>query len=187
MSLNGKQLLLPITPQLKSFTCGCAIIKSIIEWNDHNDYDEKDIAKIVKADPKFGTKQREIFKFFKKNGYQAFYKQNLKLQDLFDLLDQKQPVITCIQAWSEKKNVDYSTEVNSGHYVIVVGYDLNANIVVFMDPAIEHYYGVLTIEDFKQRWRGYPKDGLDQFGMVVIGRLDGETAKIDKQSLKKIK
>lgn len=186
MSKKSILLSLPIISQNKNYTCGVSVIRSIIEYNEDVEYSENEIAKIVKADPKFGTKESDIIRFFKKENYEVFYKQNLNIEDVLELLDQKQPIITCIQAWSGKKNVDYSKEIDAGHYVIMVGHIAN-KYIIFMDPALSKHYGYLTVKDFEQRWHGDPSDKLNRYGLVVIGRLDGETAKIDKQNLKKIK
>jgi predicted double-glycine peptidase len=186
MSLDGKYIPLPLTPQEKEYTCGASIVRSIIEYNEDIEHSEAEIVKAIKANSKFGAKQQDIVKYFKKAGYPVFHKQHLNIGDVFEILDQKQPIITCIQAWANKK-VDYTTEDDSGHYIILVGYSTDLNIVVIADPAISNAYGYLPIKDFIERWHGDFEDTMNNYGMVVIGKLDGKPIRIDKKELKKIK
>lgn len=180
---------LPIVNQLKSFTCGAAVIRSLLEYNNDDDdtYSEKEIAKLINANSKFGTREKDIVLFLKRRKYDVFYKQNLELMDIFELLSQKQPIITCIQAWSEKQKVDYSKEEDSGHYVVVVGYDLTQNMIIMMDPVIQGKYGFLPIKDFEQRWHGHHSDKLYHYGLVAIENLQADPIKIDKKDLRLIK
>lgn len=185
--LKGKYIDFPIFNQEKNYTCGCACVRAFLEFNGEDPMTEQEIVEELDANVSVGTLYRNIANFFHDEGYQVFFKQNLELKELTELLDNKQPVLIALQAWSEVKDKDYNDIWNSGHYLVVIGYD--DNNIYFMDPSTVNHYGYIPISEFKKRWHDIDGDDepIEQFAMVIIGKLNGKIKPINKEDFKKIK
>lgn len=188
MTLKGKHLEFPLVRQEKNYTCGCACVNALLEFYGEETYSEADMCELIDATTQYGTSYKSIASFFKKEGYHVFHKQNLTIEDLKRFLDHEHPVLVCLQAWSEQKDVDYTDKWNSGHYLIAVGY--NSSSLIFMDPSLKDTLGYLPIEGFESRWHdtdGAEDEELIHFGMVIMGpKPKVELKAIRKKNVKRI-
>jgi uncharacterized protein len=189
MSLKNKYLVMPIVGQEKNYSCGCACVNALLEFYGETKYPEAELCDLIDATPAYGTSYKSIAAFFKKEGYHVFFKQELTLEDLKRFLDNEHPVLVALQAWSEQKNVDYADKWNSGHYLLLIGY--NAKNFYFMDPSMVGKYGYIPIEEFFERFHdtdGEDDEVLNQFGMLIMGpKTNVETKTIRHKEFGKIK
>jgi predicted double-glycine peptidase len=188
MSLKNKYFDFPIVNQEKNYTCGCACVNALLKCYGEETYIENDMCELIDATTQYGTSYKSIAAFFKSEGYQVFYKQNLTIEDIKGFLDEGHPVLVAFQAWSEQKYVRYQNKWNCGHYAICVGYDdLN---FYFMDPSLRDYLGFITIKSFKKRHHdtdGEFNEKLVQFGMLIVGpKPKVEIKSVRKKNFKKI-
>ena len=162
----GNLIRVPLTRQSSDYTCGVAVMQSILYFLDEkDDYSEEILAKELKADPSNGTSYRAMADLARSKGYRVDVKTGMALDDVHGYIDLRIPVIVLIQAWAESP-VDYSRDWEDGHYAVAVGYDRDA--VYFMDPSTLGNYTYLLNQDFLDRWHDEDKgERLNQFGLII--------------------
>lgn len=168
----------PLVRQATSYTCGVASLLSVLLYYGE-EFTERELAKILKADPVKGTGYQAILKFANrrfadpaKRNFQMRKRTGMSIDDVREQIDRGRPVIVLIQAWSEKSKVDWKREWKEGHYVVVVGYD-EYNIYL-MDPAVMGHYAFLPIGEFLDRWHDiddFTRERLVHFGLVIENAL----------------
>jgi predicted double-glycine peptidase len=156
----------PLTRQTSDYTCGVAVMQSILYYLDEkDDYSEEILIRELKADPVNGTSYQAMADFARSKGYRVEVRTEMRLDDLRDFIDKGEPVIVLIQAWAESP-VDYSRDWEDGHYVVAIGYDRDN--VYFMDPSTLGNYTYLPNREFFDRW--HDEDAgvqLNHFGMII--------------------
>ena len=165
-SAVGNLIRVPLTRQSSDYTCGVAVLQSILYFHDAQDDDSEDsLVKELKTDPVNGTSYQAMADFARSKGYLVEARTEMTLDDIRDFIDKGVPVIVLIQAWAES-SVDYSRDWEDGHYVIAVGYDRDA--VYFMDPSTLGNYTYLPNQEFLDRWHDEDKGvKLDRFGLII--------------------
>lgn len=155
---------IPLTRQSTDYTCGTAALQSMLGFYGE-DFNESELAKLLKTNEQEGTDYNEIVAVAKQKGYTVKVYKEMKLNDLKKLLDKKLPVLCLIQAWAEKK-VDYKNDWNDGHYVVAIGYDKNK--IYFMDPSTLGNYTYIDQKSFLNRWHDKnSKEELNHFGLTI--------------------
>jgi uncharacterized protein YvpB len=164
---------LPLVKQTTDYTCGVASLRSVLLYYGE-EYGERELAKILKADPVKGTGYQAILKFSNrrfadpdKRNFKMRKRTGMTIDDLKEQIDGGRPVIILIQAWA-KPGVNWGKEWKEGHYVVVVGYD-KENIYL-MDPALIGHYAFIPIGEFLVRWHDvddFAKERLIRFGLVI--------------------
>lgn len=156
----------PLTRQTSDYTCGVAVMQSILYYLDEkDDYSEEILISELKADPVKGTSYRAMADYARSKGYRIEVRTEMRLDDLREFIDKGEPVIVLIQAWAESP-VDYSRDLDDGHYVVAIGYDRDN--VYFMDPSTLGNYTYLPNREFLDRW--HDEDAgvhLNHFGMII--------------------
>ncbi len=157
------KIFLPLIKQKFNYTCGVAVLQSIlVYYNLYNDIQDVLIKKL-EADTIIGTEPYNIIKFAKKQGLKVKEYQEMTIDQLKSQLNKKHPVICLIQAWG---NPDTYEKGYHGHYVIAIGY--NDKHFYFVDPVLEGVLGVLSIEQFEKRWYfSDGKDHLNKYGIAI--------------------
>ena len=157
------KIFLPLIRQKFNYTCGVAVLQSIlVYYNLYFDL-QQTLIKQLNADTITGTEPKNIIKFARKQSLKVKEFNDMTLDQLKAELDKKHPVICLIQAWGEP------TEYNkgySGHYVIAVGY--NDKHFYFVDPALEGIMGQMTYKQLESRW--FFSDGqtsLNHYGISI--------------------
>jgi predicted double-glycine peptidase len=157
---------IPLTRQSSDFTCGVAVLQSILYFHDaQDDYSEETLVKELKADLVNGTSYQAMADFARSKGYLVDVRTDMALEDIRNLIDNGVPVIVLIQAWAESL-VDYSQDWEDGHYAVAIGYDRDS--VYFMDPSTMGNYTYLPNQEFLARWHDEDRGvKLDRFGMII--------------------
>jgi len=162
----GNLIRVPLTRQSSDYTCGVAVLQSILYFYDAQDeYSEDMLVKELKADPVNGTSYQAMADFANSKGYLADVRTDMVLDDLRNFIDNGVPVIVLIQAWAESP-VDYSQDWDDGHYAVAIGYDRDA--VYFMDPSTMGNYTYLPNQEFLDRWHDEDRGvRLNRFGLII--------------------
>jgi len=165
-SAVGNLIHVPLTRQSSDYTCGVAVLQSILYFHDaQDDYSEETLVKELKADPVNGTSYQTMADFARSKGYLVDIRTGMTLNDIRNFIDNGIPVIVLIQAWAESL-VDYSQDWEDGHYAVAIGYDRDT--VYFMDPSTMGNYTYLPNQEFLDRWHDEDKGvRLDRFGMII--------------------
>jgi len=157
-------LRLPLVRQATNYTCGVAALQSVLSYYGE-DVREDVLSKALRANRSQGTARIQIEKYAGKHGYEFESHENMDVQALKKLLDERKPVICLIQAWPDKP-VDYVNDWSDGHYVVAAGYD--ERNFYFMDPSVGGHYSYISASDFPTRWHDTDgKSKLHHFGMAV--------------------
>lgn len=93
----------------------------------------------------------------------------MTLPEVQRYIDRGIPVILLLQAWAERKPVDWGECWNEGHYVVAIGYDDEK--VYFEDPSS---FGrtFLTNDELMARWHDRDTEGKEfiNHGIALYGR-----------------
>jgi len=156
----------PLTRQSSDYTCGVAVLQSILYFYDaQDDYSEDELVKELKADPVNGTSYQSMADFARSKGYLVDVRTEMAQDDTRNFIDNGVPVIVLIQAWAESP-VDYSRDWEDGHYAVAIGYDRDT--VYFMDPSTLGNYTYLPNQEFLDRWHDEDKGvKLNRFGLII--------------------
>jgi len=165
-SAVGNLIRLPLTRQSSNYTCGVAVLQSILYFHDaQDDYSEDTLVKELKADPVNGTSYQAMANFARSKGYLVDVRTGMTLDDIRDFIEKGVPIIVLVQAWAESP-VDYSRDWDDGHYAVAIGYDRDS--VYFMDPSTMGNYTYLPNQEFLDRWHDEDKGvKLDRFGLII--------------------
>lgn len=163
----------PNIPQHDDFSCGAAVMASVISYYGLAEGDpadiEKNCIKVCKTTTEEGTSFENLENAARTFGLRVVASaKEMTLEALKGYLDSKYPVICAIQAWGEDHHRDYAKD-ESGHYVVAIGYD-DANIY-FQDPVIEHSRGYMPFSVFEKRWHDQEETGprYNHWGLVLTG------------------
>jgi len=169
----------PLTRQGSDYTCGVAVMQSILYFLDEkDDYSEELLSKELKADPANGTSYRAMADFARLKGYRVEVRTEMGLDDIRGFIDGGVPVIVLVQAWAESP-VDYTQDWDDGHYAAAIGYDREA--VYFMDPSTLGNYTYLANREFLDRWHDEDKgERLTHFGLIITRPGKGTSYEQDK-------
>jgi ABC-type bacteriocin/lantibiotic exporter with double-glycine peptidase domain len=159
-----KILNFPEFRQTYEYDCGAKALQAVLEYYGI-DVPEGRIISLAKT-TKRGTSPKSVVNVIKR--YRLKFKDGqLTVSQIKKYLDKKTPVIILLQAWTEKKKVDWEKDWADGHYVVAVGYDKNK--VYFEDPySVLRTY--LTYKELNKRWHD-KEDGKEyvHYGIAVYG------------------
>lgn len=144
----------PLSRQSESFSCGAAVVQSLLQFYGIKDAKEQDIIDALSTTPKNGTDIDNIVEYLRRMGLRAQLAANLDLERVLKWISQGHPVILSMQAWSDDDNPDY-TENRNSHYVVGIGY--NNDSLFFEDPSLLGNRGYLPVSEFETRW--HDEDG----------------------------
>lgn len=167
VSTIEKFIYVPMTRQNTDYTCGVTALQSILGYYGV-DQRLDDLSAKVKPDPEKGTNYMNMANYAKSQGFEVSIRTRMTLDELRGYIDQKQPVLLVIQAWTDSKDA-YSYKKNEdGHYVVAIGYD-DRNFY-FMDPSTLGHYTYIPAEEFVTRWHDYDSYSnqiVHRFGMII--------------------
>lgn len=149
--------------QEEKFTCGPASLKEVAD-GEGIPVTEKQLANEAEAGPEKGTEPPDMVETAEKIGLTTRFHENISVADLCKILEAKHPVIVSIQAYGDQE--DYR-KLESGHYVVVVGYDQNN--IYFQDPSIEGEgkHGFIPLGEFEQRWHDREYNGRTYHHLAI--------------------
>ena len=167
---------LPNVQQLKNYTCGAASFQAVCCYFGVGPTDPDEYAKLLKSDPKNGTKPEEIVQWARNFGLDAQYVVNMTDAELKRHLDAGRPVICSMQAYApnEKRETQYTAKSRGhyldldGHYIVAIGYD-NKNFY-FEDPSLAGRRGFIPIKEFGDRWHENDSGHKVRLGLVIYPR-----------------
>ena len=165
----------PRVRQSANFTCGAAVLQSVLAYYGKN-FPERILIQKLGTDRDDGTDYETIAKFAERCGHQTFVG-SLTFEDIRKAIDKKWPVIVAIQAYAGKSPEEYEEGYENGHYVVVIGYDKTG--LYFADPVMYHR-GYLSYEECAKRWHDKDKDEkLEHLGIIITGtpQFDNHTAR----------
>ena len=155
-ALPANALPVPILRQSNSYSCGATVLLSALYYWRVYDGHESSLFSEIGTDPQKGTEPQGIVRGAKKHGLEAFFKENVSLEELRGALGRGETVILDIQAWSDEvrlSTVPWSRRWEDGHYVVLVGMD-EAN-AYFMDPSVGTGYTFIPFSELLERWHDY--------------------------------
>lgn len=161
---NEHLILLPTVRQATDHTCGVASLQSILMY-DGIDCREDILAEKLHAKDHAGID--DIERCMTDYGFKVTQYRKMSLDELKKLIDRRLPVLVCVQAWEPScvTAEQYRREWDSGHWVVVIGYD--ADNIYVMDPSTLGNYAYVPVGEFMARWHDRDeKETLSQFGMT---------------------
>ena len=173
----GVSLPVPLVHQATTYSCGTAALFAVLlYWRGHRlPYRrEADLWDDVGMSGE-GVDSNPLAAVPQKLGLKTRVFTRMSLEDLRYCLGIGATVILSIQAWPDQGPVNWSTDWNDGHYVVLVGMD--AATAYLMDPSVPNAYSTIPIPELLTRWHdmdeGHTKHGL---GIVVWGTSQDVTS-----------
>ncbi|HNX11037.1 MAG TPA: cysteine peptidase family C39 domain-containing protein [bacterium] len=161
-----KLLVLPQLRQTYNYDCGSKATESVLVYYGL-DVRGDEIIKL-ESTTKSGTRIKNIKEVICRYGLKV-KSGKMSIQDLKKYIDKKVPVMIALQAWTNKKNIDWKKNWSDGHYAVVVGYTKDK--IIFEDPAAFNYT-YLTYSELADRWHDIDTSGKKyfNFGMAIFGK-----------------
>lgn len=156
----------PMLCQAFDYSCGATALQSVLAYYGF-DVREGSIMKIA-GTGKGGTPIIGIISAARKYKLKCISKA-MDIDEVKRFIDKKIPVIVFMQAWAEKKNINWDEEWNETHYAVIIGYD--SKRFIFADPS-SFTRAFLSFKEFSQRWRGTDTDKKRHanLGFAIYGR-----------------
>ncbi|MFH0752325.1 MAG: cysteine peptidase family C39 domain-containing protein [archaeon] len=161
-----KKIVLPQLHQTFGYDCGAKALQTVLAYYNIK-VREDHIMKYAKTTKK-GTPIGGILKVVTKYGLKFDSKQ-MSIEDIKKYINKKIPVILVLQAWTEKKKVNWETNWIDGHYVVAIGYTKDK--IIFEDSSsFEHTF--LRYPELEKRWHDIDANGKKYFhhGIAVFGK-----------------
>ncbi|NCC71221.1 hypothetical protein EOM09_06575 [bacterium] len=165
---------LPQLRQTYNFDCGAKALQSILFYYGIDVREDK-IMKIAKTN-KNGTSIQGIGKVIKKYGLKM-KASKMNIDILKNYINDKTPVLIALQAWSNKKRIDWSNNWSDGHWVVVIGYTKEK--IIFEDPS-SIYKTYLKYNELLERWHDIDTNGKKYLNLGIAVYGDKPSFKIDK-------
>ena len=147
---------IPYYKQEKSWTCGAACMKMILESFGIKKT-EKQLAKSLETNKVIGTWEFELPELAERHKLTYVVERNGTIKDLRRYLREGFRIIVCYYLLKEK----------TAHYSII--HDINRNYIHFLDP----YFGEnhkLKLDYFKRTWKSDPIHEKDKKWFIAIKR-----------------
>ena len=157
--------------QSNSYSCGVGVVQAVLSY--HGIWGYQDVfAQAMGTTPEQGTHPARMVAFMKEKGLDAQLREGLTIDELRRFVDEGVLVILDIQAYHDD-DVDYATDWEDGHYVILLGY--NKDVLFLEDPSLLGTRTYLTNAELMTRWRDYETENgarreYRQSGIVVRAR-----------------
>lgn len=140
-NMEMSKINIPFIKQKTDYFCGPASLQMIFNYHRMN-IDQEKLAEIMKTKEKVGTKKRRMIEAVKKHGFHFCAKNNSKITDIEELLENKIPVIVNFIEPSDEES----------HYAVIIG--MNNDEVVFSDPWNGNDFRI-DKKEFLKRWYGF--------------------------------
>jgi ABC-type bacteriocin/lantibiotic exporter with double-glycine peptidase domain len=159
-----KQIQMPKGQQAYEYDCGAKVLHLVMAYYG-NEMSYKNLLKISKRYKQYGLPVEEMIGMAKRNGFNVISETNYSLEKIKKHIDDGEPVIVLLQAWSGKDMAekDWLETDECGHYSIITGF--GDGKFYFNDP-LSFRVAWLTEEEFENRW--HSSEG-DKYAMVILG------------------
>jgi uncharacterized protein len=152
---------LEVVHQKQPYSCGPAAVLSILKyWGVPGYDDEKALYQPLGTTPENGTEPELIANFLRSCGLVSEYQYGTpSIAEIEQAVDDRCPPIVDIQAYTSRKDVPWDETWDSGHYVIVLGYDEERFYVA--DPSTMSGEGFMWVPktEFLSRWHDETVNG----------------------------
>jgi predicted double-glycine peptidase len=179
---NNKIIAVPIVVQTTPYSCGSAVVKSLLNYYGIKKKSEYELNKILNASEDNGIEHTMIMRYLQELKFNVQMTLDMTLDELKACIDKGHPVICAIQAW-ETHPCNYQDKWDCGHYVLAIGYDKNN--VYFMDPSTPNHYTYIPCDEFLLRWHDIAEDHvkLIHLGIWIID-APPQNSSLDVEKLK---
>jgi ABC-type bacteriocin/lantibiotic exporter with double-glycine peptidase domain len=162
-----KMLAFPDLRQFSNYDCGANAIQSVLAYYGLNVREDR-IVKIAGSTRKIGTEPEGFEKVAKKFGFKCMIGQMI-VSDLKKSIDKKQPVILLLQAYPNKRVLNWGKTWCTGHYAVAIGYD--ATKIFFEDPS-SMCRTYLSYKELDARWHDKDTFGkkFEHVGIIFAGK-----------------
>jgi len=166
----GKALInLPAGRQTFDFDCGPKALQLVLAYYGLDIREDK-LIKELETDHN-GTSVENLITFAMKHKFDVFAECGVAIETIKNFLRDGNPVITLVQAWTEKSMtlVDWEKDYDDGHYVVVIGY--HDDIIIFQDPS-SFKRTWMTEHEFLARWHDQcprTQKKYDRFALALFG------------------
>jgi ABC-type bacteriocin/lantibiotic exporter with double-glycine peptidase domain len=157
---------MPMGTQAYTYDCGTKALQLVMAYYGEEVPYYKLLRK-VKSHKRYGIPERKIANIARGYGFKVASKRNCSLSEVKKHIENQQPVIVLLQAWSEIEltQEDWKRTDDFGHYSIVVGFEDGK---VFFNDPLSFCRAWLTEVEFINRWHG---DGKNRFSLIINGKL----------------
>lgn len=166
--------IVPLVAQREDFSCGDAATLALLRywrWGTYARVGEETLYAPLRTTAAKGTDPAPIASYLRALGFDAAYRIGASVSDLQRAVDAREPPIVDLQAWGDG-DVSYEQSWDSGHYVVMVGYDDER--VFFMDPSTRGRYAFVTRAQLDERWHDVDGDREEhRERMAVFVRAPG--------------
>jgi predicted double-glycine peptidase len=159
--LPGNVVQVPVVRQRRGFSCGAAVTLTVLRYWSHEKYvgvEEDALYPALKTTDARGTEPEPMAALLTLNGLVAEYRSGeVTVADLERAVDARQPPIVDLQAWRDR-DTPWRETWDSGHYIVMVGYD--DEHLFFADPSTmtPHGYVFLPRGELDERWHDLTGD-----------------------------
>lgn len=178
---HPKLLDVPDIRQFNDYTCGSASLLAVLYFYGLYDDNEKQLTKELDTNSEEGTSLDKIQQISKKYGLTCKVQEDCEIEDLQKAINSGHPVILNFQAWSNNKIKDWKKDWKDGHYAVLIGIDDKK--LYIRDPSLYNKVGILSIDEFKDRWHDVGEEKGKKLHNVAIF-FSGK--KKDRQKFEKI-
>ncbi len=131
--------------------CGPNAIKHILLNKYQVDVSEKKLIDISNCSQKNGAAVKGIIKVADTFNLNYSAKHKCSIDDLVKSIENNNPAMLLIQAWVDKKSIDWSKINHAGHYIDMVGVDTFKKKVFYYDP-LDGKIKNISYEKLDERW-----------------------------------
>lgn len=154
---------MPNLRQYGNYTCGATCVQMIMNWLKpyEGDINLTAYEEVLGTTEEAGTPPENILQYFEINDIAVNAGEKRTIKELVEALNEKHPMLMCIQAWSSAEDGSYNvddpsnqnTYLTEGHWVVCVGYKETSDgyLLYFNDPACVGYC-VLDEKELDCRW-----------------------------------
>jgi predicted double-glycine peptidase len=180
--LPANLVFVPVVKQREDFSCGAAATLALLRYwrpdayasvQEHALYDK------LETSVERGTEPEPIVAFLRRIGLDAEYRHgSVTVAELERAVDAREPPIVDLQAWSDdtvegRDRRDWRDTWDAGHYVLMVGYDVER--LFFADPSTmaPDGYAFLRRAELDERWHDLAGDRDERIEhMAIFARGD---------------
>lgn len=180
----GKFIAVPLCYQETEYTCGIASLQSVLARYGLY-YRQSGLADVLHSQPILGTDYKSILYLSELMGLHAYFKENLRIEDLKRAIDFGTAPILILQAWRLEDDIDYALDYKNAHYIVACGYDGRG--IYAMDPNLLGNYGYLTYPELLTRWHAVDKDNVRHIRSALIIENKNYPITYDPDEVKRIR
>jgi predicted double-glycine peptidase len=163
---------MPRVKQATDFSCGAAAALAVLRYWSREAFahvEEGALYGSLQTTEARGTDPQPVAAYLERAlGRPVFYRHSdVTMRDLERAVDEKAPPIIDLQAWPDSR-APWLEVWDSGHYVVLVGYD--AERLFFLDPSTltPGTYAFLARDELAERWHDVVGDNDDRFERMAI-------------------